>query len=305
MNIFNIFKKKYSIQELKNDIDKYISRLENISTTMPIEVEKIRSVPLDELPEKAKNNASSLQNIEVKISNAMDTVGLLTNVKNQGQEFENTVQKVTMNLGVLKVIMEMELKDANSHIKAVNLFHEYFEGFLSKLNLLVQEIPAFTEELRMLKKKKKSSIQESKAGIGKYISKLESSSNSIVRIVEEIKNLTLNELPKKIKNSTSSLQNLEIKMKDVTDSVNLLINIKNQGQEFGKEVQKATINLGTLNTAVEPIFMDKDTALKAVNKSYGNLTHLLQEFRDLDQEMPFFKEELITLKEKIKKLEKE
>ena len=60
MNIFNLFKKKYSIEELRENIDKYISRLENIIIVIPVEVEKIKNASLDELPETLKININSL-----------------------------------------------------------------------------------------------------------------------------------------------------------------------------------------------------------------------------------------------------
>lgn len=59
----------------------------------------------------------------------------LANASNDSKEYHNQVQSVTKNLGALNAVYEMELQDANQHIKTMNKFYtnltQSFEGMVS------------------------------------------------------------------------------------------------------------------------------------------------------------------------------
>jgi gliding motility-associated protein GldL len=60
------------------------------------------------------------------------------------------MQKVTKNLAVLNAVYEMELKDADSHVKNMNKFYESLTGAMQGLSKVGENTAKFTSELGSL-----------------------------------------------------------------------------------------------------------------------------------------------------------
>ena len=65
-------------------------------------------------------------------------------------EYHSQVQKVTKNLAALNSVYEMELKDADSHVKNMNKFYESLTGAMNGLSKVGDNTTKFTTELSKL-----------------------------------------------------------------------------------------------------------------------------------------------------------
>ncbi|WP_020529289.1 hypothetical protein [Flexithrix dorotheae] len=159
MGLFNLFSKKDSFKEIKKlkiEIDDQVSRLENFSQTLANQLEAIKQVPLEQFEAKMKTIITSLSKNEEKFNNTEKSIETLKSMENGGEELENQVRIATMNLGALNAVMEMELKDANSNLKALNDSAYNITRPVVEMADLINEIPGFNEALLSLKGKMKA-----------------------------------------------------------------------------------------------------------------------------------------------------
>lgn len=77
----------------------------------------------DEYTQKVRTAAQSLDGINKAYSNTVDAITSLANATGDAKEYHLQVQNVTKNLGALNAVYEMELQDANTHLKSMNQFY--------------------------------------------------------------------------------------------------------------------------------------------------------------------------------------
>jgi gliding motility-associated protein GldL len=82
----------------------------------------------DEYTKKVRKAADSLEKINVAYGNTVEAISAMSNATSDAKEYHMQVQNVTKNLGALNAVYEMELQDANTHLKSMNQFY----GTLSK-----------------------------------------------------------------------------------------------------------------------------------------------------------------------------
>ena len=82
----------------------------------------------DEYTKKVRTAADSLDKINVAYGNTVEAITAMSNATSDAKEYHMQVQNVTKNLGALNAVYEMELQDANTHLKSMNQFY----GTLSK-----------------------------------------------------------------------------------------------------------------------------------------------------------------------------
>ncbi len=103
--------------------------------------------------EYAKNvTSASTQLLEMNKSygSAMKAVGAMADASKDTGEYHKQMQAVTKNLQMLNVVYEMELKDADSHVKNMNKFYESLTGAMSGLSQVGSNTAKFTGELTKL-----------------------------------------------------------------------------------------------------------------------------------------------------------
>ena len=77
----------------------------------------------DEYTAKVRTAAQSLDGINKAYSNTVEAITSLSNATGDAKEYHLQVQNVTKNLGALNAVYEMELQDANTHLKSMNQFY--------------------------------------------------------------------------------------------------------------------------------------------------------------------------------------
>ena len=94
--------------------------------------------------------SSSLMEMNKSYSSAMKAVGAMADASKDTSEYHAQVQKVTKNLAALNTVYEMELKDADSHVKNMNKFYESLTGAMQGLSKVGDNTAKFTSELGSL-----------------------------------------------------------------------------------------------------------------------------------------------------------
>lgn len=74
----------------------------------------------------------------------------MANASKDAKEYHNQVQSVTKNLGALNAVYEMELQDANQHIKAMNKFYTNLTQSLDNMAKATEDADKFKGEITKL-----------------------------------------------------------------------------------------------------------------------------------------------------------
>ena len=74
----------------------------------------------------------------------------MANASTDAKEYNSQVQNITKNLGALNSVYELELQDANSHLKAMNKFYANVAGVMESMEKAGQGSEKFSQELQKL-----------------------------------------------------------------------------------------------------------------------------------------------------------
>ncbi len=74
----------------------------------------------------------------------------MANASKDSKEYHTQVQSVTKNLGALNAVYEMELQDANHHIKAMNKFYTNLTSSLDSMAKATEDADIFKGEINKL-----------------------------------------------------------------------------------------------------------------------------------------------------------
>jgi gliding motility-associated protein GldL len=94
--------------------------------------------------------SSSLMEMNKSYGTAMKAVGAMADASKDTGEYHAQVQKITKNLTSLNTVYEMELKDADSHVKSLNKYYESLTGAMQGLAKTGENTAKFTTELGKL-----------------------------------------------------------------------------------------------------------------------------------------------------------
>ncbi|MBX2961084.1 MAG: gliding motility protein GldL [Cyclobacteriaceae bacterium] len=108
------------------------------------------AVATNEYATNVKTASKALSDMNVSYKTAIEAVGSMANASKDAGEYHSQVQKVTKNLAALNSVYEMELKDADSHVKNMNKFYESLTGAMSGLSKVGENTTKFTNELGKL-----------------------------------------------------------------------------------------------------------------------------------------------------------
>jgi gliding motility-associated protein GldL len=106
----------------------------------------------------AASNISKInQSYSESVSSMMEMANIsrgaaaeMANVSKDAKDYHTQVQNITKNLGALNAVYEMELQDANSHIKAMNKFYSNLTQSMDSMAQATQDTEQFKVELNKL-----------------------------------------------------------------------------------------------------------------------------------------------------------
>ena len=74
----------------------------------------------------------------------------MASASKDAKEYHTQVQNITKNLGALNAVYEMELNDANSHLKAMNKFYSNVASVMESMEKAGRGSEKFSDELHKL-----------------------------------------------------------------------------------------------------------------------------------------------------------
>lgn len=92
------------------------------------------AVATDEYAKNVQEASRSLTNMNKSYANSMTAMASFADASKDAQQYHTQVQAVTKNLASLNAVYEMELQDANGHLKAMNKFYSNLSGAMENVS---------------------------------------------------------------------------------------------------------------------------------------------------------------------------
>jgi gliding motility-associated protein GldL len=94
--------------------------------------------------------SQSLVTLNKSYAATVEAMSAMANASAQAKEYHAQVQTITKNLGALNAVYEMELKDANSHLKAMNKFYGNLTVAMESMADASKESQLFKDQMSKL-----------------------------------------------------------------------------------------------------------------------------------------------------------
>ena len=104
----------------------------------------------NEYSSKAREAASALTEMKETFQGASNTLASFNNAANETAKFHEQVTVLTKNLGSLNQIYEVELQDANNHLKAMNKFYGNLVNASDAMQSSVEDANRAKEQMGVL-----------------------------------------------------------------------------------------------------------------------------------------------------------
>ncbi|MGI9545136.1 MAG: gliding motility protein GldL [Cyclobacteriaceae bacterium] len=124
-----------------NNLSDSVSKMSDLSNA---------AVATDEYAENVKSASQSLIDMNKSYGATVDAMAEMTSASQDAKEYHSQVQNVTKNLGALNAVYEMELTDANNHIKAMNKFYANISHAMESMSEASRESENFKHQLTAL-----------------------------------------------------------------------------------------------------------------------------------------------------------
>ncbi|WP_040664091.1 type IX secretion system motor protein PorL/GldL [Nafulsella turpanensis] len=108
------------------------------------------AVATEEYANNVRQASKSLIDMNKSYGATVNAMSEMANASKDAKEYHNQVQVVTKNLGALNAVYEMELQDANSHVKAMNKFYGSISAAMESMSQASKESEQFKKELSSL-----------------------------------------------------------------------------------------------------------------------------------------------------------
>ncbi|HYG39907.1 MAG TPA: gliding motility protein GldL [Cytophagales bacterium] len=108
------------------------------------------TVATSEYTKNVKEASKSILDLNKSYSNSALAMEEMTNASKDAKDYHVQVQAITKNLGSLNAVYEMELQDANSHLKAMNKFYGSLTTAMESMSEASKDTQQFKNELSTL-----------------------------------------------------------------------------------------------------------------------------------------------------------
>jgi gliding motility-associated protein GldL len=108
------------------------------------------TVATQEYTTKVRTAASSLDKINQAYSSTVEAITAMAGATADARQYHEQVQNVTKNLGALNAVYEMELQDANNHLKSMNRFYGSLALAMDNLTDATKDTEQFKNEVGRL-----------------------------------------------------------------------------------------------------------------------------------------------------------
>lgn len=108
------------------------------------------AVATEEYANNVRQASKAMIDMNKSYGATVNAMGEMANASKDAKEYHSQVQVVTKNLGALNAVYEMELQDANSHVKAMNKFYGSISNAMESMTQASKESEQFNKELAVL-----------------------------------------------------------------------------------------------------------------------------------------------------------
>jgi gliding motility-associated protein GldL len=108
------------------------------------------AIATDEYTHNVKSASQSLIDMNKSYGATVEAMHEMTTASEDARYYHEQVQNVTKNLGALNAVYEMELQDANNHLKAMNKFYANISTAMDSMAEASQESEKFKSQLSHL-----------------------------------------------------------------------------------------------------------------------------------------------------------
>lgn len=108
------------------------------------------AVATEEYTQNVKSASQSLVDMNRSYGATVEALSEMTTASEGARQYHEQVQTVTKNLGALNAVYELELQDANSHLKAMNKFYANISIAMDSMAEASQQSEQFKTQLSNL-----------------------------------------------------------------------------------------------------------------------------------------------------------
>lgn len=108
------------------------------------------AVATDEYAKNVQEASRSLTSMNKSYANSMTAMATFAEASKDAKQYHEQVQTVTKNLASLNAVYEMELQDANSHLKAMNKFYSNLSGAMENVSQAGKDAEQFKNNFSSL-----------------------------------------------------------------------------------------------------------------------------------------------------------
>ena len=108
------------------------------------------AVATEEYAKSVSTASKSLLDMNKSYAQTASAMSEMANASQDAKQYHTQVQNITKNLGALNSVYELELQDANSHLKAMNKFYANVAGVMESMEKAGQGSEKFSQELMKL-----------------------------------------------------------------------------------------------------------------------------------------------------------
>ncbi len=108
------------------------------------------AVATNDYAKNVKTASQSLLEMNKSYASTANAMTEMSSVSKDAKEYHSQIQNVTKNLGALNAVYEMELKDSDSHVKAMNKFYTNMAQALEGMTSAGENTKKFANELDKL-----------------------------------------------------------------------------------------------------------------------------------------------------------
>jgi gliding motility-associated protein GldL len=105
-----------------------------------------------EYTENVKTASKSLAEMNKSYAKTAEAMSEMANASQDAKEYHHQVQNITKNLGALNAVYEMELQDANNHLKAMNKFYANLSSAMDSMAEASKDTQVLRDEVGKLSK---------------------------------------------------------------------------------------------------------------------------------------------------------
>lgn len=108
------------------------------------------AVATEEYSKNVSSASKALVDMSKSYATTASAMAEMANASQDAKDYHSQVQNITKNLGALNAVYEMELNDANSHLKAMNKFYSNVAAVMESMEKAGKGSEQFSQEMQKL-----------------------------------------------------------------------------------------------------------------------------------------------------------